>query len=182
MDFHNTATTVLRSFDEKGLHYAFIGGLALSAWGVFRATTDVDLLILSTDTEHCHSILTAHLYERFHHTENLSQYRGTLGPLGGIDLLHAAREPSRRILARAPRRRLPGLGEFPVCLPEDLIGLKLQALRNDPRRQDQERADIEALLVAAKEENRPIDWAILEDYGLLLGLVPTIEALRKSHG
>ena len=118
MDFQNTATTVLRSFDEKGLHDAFIGGLALSAWGVFRAT----------------------------------------------------------------RRRLPGLGEFPVCLPEDLIGLKLQVLRNDPRRQDQEHADIEALLVAGKEENRPIDWAILENYGVILGLAPTIEGLRKNHG
>lgn len=182
MDFANTAQTVLKCFDGQKIQFAFIGGLALSAWGVFRATSDLDLLIRVDHLTQVETILNDHFYRQVHHSENISQYAGEWGPLGGIDIVHASRAPSRLMLERAPRRDVPGVGYFPVCLPEDLIALKMQAFRNDPRRASQDRADIEALCTAAKESSRPLSWDLLVNYGQILDLEPYILELREKYG
>lgn len=41
--------TVITFLDEQGYRYAIVGGIALSQWGVVRATYDVDLKILVPD-------------------------------------------------------------------------------------------------------------------------------------
>ena len=86
------------------------------------------------------------------------------------------------MLLRAERRDVPGLGAFKVVLPEDLIGLKLQALRNDPSRDPGDRADIEALLATCKERGRAVSWAWIDEYGRLLSLGPLVAELKVSHG
>lgn len=35
--------------EDQGYRYAVIGGIALSQWGVIRATLDVDIKILAPD-------------------------------------------------------------------------------------------------------------------------------------
>ena len=44
--------TVIEYLDTQGYRYAIIGGLALSHWGVVRATYDVDLKILVPDNDY----------------------------------------------------------------------------------------------------------------------------------
>lgn len=66
---------------------------------------------------------------------------------------------------------------MPVLRTEDLIGLKLQALRNDPAREAQDFADIRTLALANRET---MDWTIVEGYFRLLGATSLLETLRKE--
>jgi predicted nucleotidyltransferase len=59
--------------------------------------------------------------------------------------------------------------------PEDLIGLKIQAYKNDPRRELQDRADIQRLI----ETTPSLDWERIKDYADLFSEWPTIEDLRR---
>ena len=46
---------------------------------------------------------------------------------------------------------------------EDQIGLKVQALVNNPGRADRDWLDIRLLLEAAAEQGAPLDWNLLAD-------------------
>lgn len=68
------------------------------------------------------------------------------------------------------------------CLSlEDIIGLKLQALVNDPARELRDRADMESLVAAAKQQGRAIDWNLLGDYFRLFERDNVLAELRDLH-
>jgi len=120
---------------------ALIGGLALAAHKVVRATQDIDFLAAATDAERLHTALLALGYRCVHRSEDAANYlRGT----EGIDLLFAHRPASERLLTSAVERET-SLGRLRVVSAEGLIGFKLQALANNPRR-PQHLDDIRALL------------------------------------
>ena len=122
---------------------ALIGGLALAAHQVVRATRDVDFLADADDADRLHEILLALGYRCVHRSEDAANYlRGD----EGLDLLYAHRPVARRLLSEAIKRETV-LGTLRVISAEGLIGFKLQALVNNPsRRRDIE--DIRALLRA----------------------------------
>lgn len=64
-----------------------------------------------------------------------------------VDLLYASRPVARRLLASAAESKT-SLGDLRVVSAEGLIGFKLQALANDPRR-TRDLEDIRALLQAS---------------------------------
>ncbi len=47
--------TAIEFLDAQDYRYAIIGGLALSHWGVVRATYDVDIKVLVPDSQEPHS-------------------------------------------------------------------------------------------------------------------------------
>ncbi len=122
---------------------ALIGGLALAAHRVVRATRDVDLLADAADARDVDRLLLAIGYQCIHRSEDVANYvRGD----EGLDVLFAHRPAALRLLKSAAER-ITAMGTFKVVSAEGLIGFKLQAVINDPtRRQDIE--DIRALLRA----------------------------------
>lgn len=48
-----------------------------------------------------------------------------------------------------------------VVRPDDLIGLKLQAIKNNPERNEQDTADIEMLISI---HGKDIDWSLIKKY------------------
>ena len=44
--------TVVNYLEQQGYRYAIIGGIALSYWGVMRATYDVDIKVLVPDSDY----------------------------------------------------------------------------------------------------------------------------------
>ena len=122
---------------------ALIGGLALAAHSVVRATQDVDFLVDADDAQFVHDVLEGLGYRCVHRSDDAANYvRGDQG----LDLLFAHRPVARRLLAEADDRAT-ALGHVHVISAEGLIAFKLQALTNDPsRRRDLE--DIRALLRA----------------------------------
>lgn len=124
---------------------ALIGGLALAAHQVVRATRDVDFLADADDADRLHEILLALGYRCVHRSEDAANY---LREDEGLDLLYAHRPTARRLLANAEERST-AMGSLRVISAEGLIGFKLQALVNNPSR-TRDLDDIRGLLRAQR--------------------------------
>jgi hypothetical protein len=122
---------------------ALIGGLALSAHKVVRATQDVDFLADAMDADALHDRLIALGYRCLHRSEDVANYRRADEAL---DVLYAHRPIARELLASAEERDTV-MGRLRVIRAEGLIAFKLQGLVNDARR-TQDLEDIRALLRA----------------------------------
>jgi len=146
-----------------GVRVALIGGFALPFHGVRRPTGDVDFLIDAAGADVVHDALERAGYRTIHRSSDTGHYRAPGSALVGVDVLYARRPPTLAMLARAT---VPPGGDVPVVDVEGLIGLKLQALENDPTREYRDREDIVALL-AAKGDT--VDRALLDEYFALFG-------------
>lgn len=126
--------------------FALIGGLALAAHRVVRATSDVDLLAPASNAGEIDAIAAKLGYHCLHRSTDVANYlRGD----ERLDLLFASRPLALRLLGAA-RERTTSFGALRVVSAEGLIGFKLQALANDPRR-TQDLEDIRALVRANRQ-------------------------------
>jgi hypothetical protein len=134
---------VVAALDAIAAPFALIGGLALASHKVVRATQDVDLL---TDVDSAAAVdraVVALGFDILHRNLEVANYaRGD----ERLDFLFASRPIARRLLANA-RSLETEFGPLRVISAEGLIGFKLQALVNDPRR-TRDLEDIRALLRA----------------------------------
>lgn len=181
MDFQLVLDTLLKRFDDEGIRYAVIGGFALGFWGVTRSTIDIDLLLLLEDAERAHNLLNELGYERGYSTENVAQYASGDSRYGNIDIIFAFRAISRNMLARAVPVAVSEEFSIKCLMPEDIIGLKIQAMNNDASREAWDRADVEALLSAKVQRNEVIDWQLLEDYFGLFDRADLLRELRDRY-
>jgi len=123
-------------------------------------------------------ILTAFGYQRVFHTENVSQYQHSDAAWGSVDFLHAFRSVSLAMLERAKKYPIFGGKRNPPTLdPEDVIGLKVQAMANDPARIARERSDIEGL---AQHYGANLDWDRIEEYYAVFDLRHEAKKLRET--
>ena len=182
MDFAKVLSQLVAGLDCQGLHYALIGGMAMAMRGVQRSTLDLDFILLLDDLEAADCILRGLGYRRVFHSANVSHYLAEEPALGRIDLLHAFRGPSLGMLQRAERLPWPGGISVPVVHLEDLIGLKVQALVNDPTRQPGDWADILQLIRHAGDCQSPVDWELLNDYFTLFDLADKVSELQLLYG
>lgn len=120
---------------------ALIGGLALAAHNVVRATRDVDFLADADDGDRLHALLLELGYRCVHRSEDAANY---LRDDEGLDLLYAHRPEARRLLAEAEEHDT-GMGRLRVISVEGLIAFKLQGYVNDVAR-SRDLDDIRALL------------------------------------
>jgi hypothetical protein len=176
VDFERVLRALLAEFDRRHIRYAAIGGFAMGVLGAARATMDLDFLVHRDDLDMLHESLTVLGYQRSVHTENVSQYHHTDSAWGSVDFVHAFREASLAMLARS--RAYPvfaGSQTMRVVDPEDVIGLKVQAMTNDPQRRPQDSADIERLMDTFSTD---LDWNRVQDYYDLFGLGDEASRLR----
>jgi hypothetical protein len=153
---------------------ALIGGLALAAHDVVRATQDVDFLVDADDARAVHEALIALGYERVHQSEDAANYiRGD----EALDLLYAHRPTARRLLERAGARET-AMGRLRVVSVEGLIGFKLQALVNEPRR-GRDRDDILELLRAGRGK---LDMQEVRSYFDLFDRGELLDELLREAG
>ena len=66
-------------------------------------------------------------------------------------------------------------------VPEDIIGLKLQALVNEPAREPRDLWDMEALLLARKRGGEQVEWEMLSEYFDLFDRGDLLAELRRKH-
>lgn len=148
---------------------ALIGGLALAAHQVVRATRDVDFLVDADDADRLHDILHALGYRCVHRSEDAANY---LRDDEGLDLLYAHRPVARRLLNEAIERETV-MGPLRVISAEGLIGFKLQALVNNPSRlRDLE--DIRALLRA---QNGRLNMSEVREYFAMFNRTEMLDGL-----
>ncbi|GAB4089427.1 nucleotidyltransferase family protein [Hydrogenophaga soli] len=146
----------LAMFALSGTEPALIGGLAVAAHQVIRATKDVDFLVAAEAANEVHDALLNLGYQCLYRSEDAANYvRG----MEGLDLLYAHRPLARRLLAQATPRETP-MGRLRVISVEGLIGFKLQGFTNDATR-TRDLDDIRALM----QRHRPsLDMTELREY------------------
>jgi hypothetical protein len=148
---------------------ALIGGLALAAHQVVRATRDVDFLVDADDADRLHGVLLDLGYRCMHRSEDAAHYlRGD----EGLDLLYARRPIARRLLGEA-NQHATALGTLRVISAEGLIGFKLQALVNNPSR-TRDLDDIRALLRAQRGK---LNMAEVHEYFALFDCTELLDEL-----
>lgn len=180
MNFKVVLQHLLRRFSEAGVEVALSGGLALSTMGVFRFTKDIDFVVVEESAGAVEKIMSELGYEKqgFSSVEILS-YRSPLKALGQVDFLVARRKYSRAMVKRACA--VPVMdGELTVKVLqiEDLIGLKLQALANDPKnRYAVDAADIQRLL---KLHGDRLDMGLVREYFGLFGKEALLDEWRRD--
>jgi predicted nucleotidyltransferase len=182
MNFAKVLACIVTDLDAHAVHYALIGGMAMAMRGLQRTTLDLDFILLLNDLAVADEILRRHGFHREFHSENVSHYLGSDPALGRIDLLHAFRSATLGMLERAERLPWPDGVTVPVVHLEDLIGLKIQALVNDPSRERRDWADIFQMLRHAGDSAIAIDWELISDYLSLFDLNDKLEEFSHAYG
>jgi hypothetical protein len=131
----------LSMFERSGTAPALIGGLAVVAHQVVRATQDVDFLLEAEAADRVHIALLDLGYTCLYRSQDAANY---VRNSEGLDLLYAHRPLARRLLAQASARETP-MGRMRIISIEGLIGFKLQGNVNDSAR-TRDLDDIRALL------------------------------------
>ncbi len=164
------ALSMFASADTKP---ALIGGLAVVAHSVVRATKDVDFLLEAEAANKVHDALLILGYECIYRSEDAANYvRGT----EGLDLLYAHRPLARRLLAQATEQETP-MGRLRVIRVEGLIGFKLQGFVNDATR-TRDLDDIHALV---KIHHATLDRVQLREYFALFNQQELLNELLAPH-
>lgn len=167
INLRKTLSDAHAALDEEGVLHALIGGFALASYGQHRATADIDLLAEGSKKEIIKKALLQNGFKIRHESPEVLQFDG----VGFLDVLLANRPLSLEMLQKAKINS--ELGVY-ILQPEDLIGLKIQAYKNDPSRELQDKADIQKLLLLKK-----IDMLLVKKYADLFNEWPTIEKLSE---
>lgn len=180
MDFEKVLPVIIKEFENNKVQYALIGGFAMGFFGVLRTTVDLDFLINRQNMNIVERILKKFGYKCVYKTENVSQFVSNLTIFGEIDFIHAFRKISKTMLARAlDMKVLDGKVNLKVLIPEDIIGLKVQAIANNPERGTQDMSDIEAII---KHNMDTLDWNLIEEYFLLFSKKKEFMNLKAKYG
>jgi len=180
MDFEKILELIIKEFEKNNIHYGLIGGFAMGALGIMRATVDLDFLVRQTDMPKIEKIMNKYEYNCIYKTKNVSQYVSDIEFFGEIDFLHAFREISVSMLKRAKKISvLKNRIKIKVLNPEDIIGLKVQAMANDLKRRIRERADIEDIM---KHFGKKLNWRLLKKYFHLFEMNKEYEDLKEKYG
>lgn len=175
---------------EGQIPHAMIGALALSQYGVVRYTADIDLLVAFQDKRKIVQMMETLNFDCFQDTDMFAQFDTEYGIWGKVDFLFVQTDEGRDILDRAVIVTDDILGEISVVQPTGYAVLKLMAIANNPERQLQDIADLEALIKASTEGHvdsvfTPLDMNILRTFarrfGVLEKLVPLLPAFDKKR-
>ncbi len=165
-------------FERLQIRYAVIGGFALGVLGAPRQTMDLDFLVRRDDLSKLDAALSDLRYTCLFRSDNVSQFRHDDPAWGSLDFIHAFRKVSLTMLDRAEIRMVSGgRVRLRTARPEDVIGLKVQAMFNDPERRLQEQRDIEALM---GRHGARLDWNRVEELYGVFGLEAEAKALREK--
>ncbi|MCX6117836.1 MAG: hypothetical protein NT027_09855 [Proteobacteria bacterium] len=172
MQIKTVMLMVHEALNAAGATHALIGGMALSALGNPRATNDVYFLVHSDFRFEIEREMLSRGFELFHSSAEVAQWTGMVP----VDFLYANREITKEMLKRANSTineiKLSGIT---VLDASDIIGLKIQAYCNNPKRLFQDLADIQKLI-----EVNEIDWKRVKIYAEAFNEWQRIESFKTT--
>ncbi len=173
VDFVRVLDTVTRFLDDRGFRYALAGAFALSAYGLSRATQDLDFAVDAKARPDLVSLLESLGYETLYCSEGYSNHVHSLPGLGRVDCVYVGEPTATNLFESA--KAAPILGRIlRVPKPEHLAAMKVLAMKNDPSRTFQEMADLQFLLGVPG-----VDVAEIRHHFERHGLLERFHELRK---
>lgn len=164
MNLKEILKILIAKFHERKIDAVLSGGLALSTMDIFRFTKDIDFLISEESNTAVDEIMTELGYEiQDFSTDEILSYLSPLKVFGQVDFLLARRKYTKAMMERASKQSIfEGKYKVKTLMPEDLIGLKIQAISNDPaNRYLIDAPDIQRLLALHQDK---MDMALVREY------------------
>lgn len=175
MDFSRVIEAVAGFLERQKARFALAGAFALHAYGLSRATSDLDFVTESGVRERLVEHLESLGYETLHASEGFSNHVHPEPAMGRVDLIYVNGETARRLF-EAPGTTLR-LGNHDLIVPraEHLAAMKVHAMKNDPGRALQEMADIRFLL-----QLEGVDQTEIRAYFDKAGLKDRFDEIKRS--
>lgn len=142
MDFKKVMRLLQDFFEEQEMETALIGGFALAAHGIPRATVDLDFLAEEACQGRIVRFLESLGYETLSRSRALSNHDHPMPSLGRVDFLYVGRETAEEIFRQGIRVPILTDRTILVAKPEHLVALKLFAKAANPGRFYREMEDI----------------------------------------
>jgi hypothetical protein len=178
MDFDKAFKSILAGLKKEGVDWALIGGFALAAAGYSRATDDIDFLVNKADWPRVKKLMGTLGYTLRHESEDAANFFGKDADRGRVDFLLAHRKYAKAMLDRAKKSdAVRGAGKIKVLIPEDLIGLKVQASSNDPLRYHRDIADVESIFIMNEGK---LDMKIVREYFQIFDREAELDEILKK--
>jgi hypothetical protein len=146
LDFGKVIDLLSGFFEREKFPFAVIGAFGLHAYGLTRATTDLDFVTDSAAQPRLVAFLEGNGYETLYVSEGYSNHLHHDPAFGRVDLVYVSGETGRRLFEGATPGLLVAGRRVPVPKPEHLAAMKVHAIKNDPARRHQELADIRFLM------------------------------------
>ncbi|OGQ36170.1 MAG: hypothetical protein A3F16_06930 [Deltaproteobacteria bacterium RIFCSPHIGHO2_12_FULL_43_9] len=169
MDIKSLLELVHELLDNASIDHALIGGLALGALGFERFTNDIDILVDGDDRETLKNVFEKAGFTVFNENKEFIQFAGK----GPIDVMFANRPLSKEMLKHASKIKHIGIK---CLLVEDIIGLKIQSFATNPKRELQEKADIQKLI---ELHDNNINWEKVKKYADIFSKWEDIQFIRR---
>ena len=118
------------ALSQRNIAYCVIGGVAVNAHGAVRATHDLDVMLRMEDAPAARDAVSVLGYRTLDAGGEIESF---VRSRTRLDILLAQRPITRDLLARARSIDYAGL-PIKVIPLEGLLGLKIQAFNDDPRR------------------------------------------------
>jgi len=176
MDFKKVFNTIFTELNNNKINYALMGGIALGFLGSDRITKDIDILVDVNDREKIKNILSKNFYNLFYESENVLQFISDLKIFGELDIIIAKNKYTKNMLKRARIIQINNNIKLYLLQPEDIIGLKLQAIKNDSERYNK---DIEDIIFI--KENYKLDKNIIKEYCKILNMDKICKNIFKEY-
>ena len=166
IQLRKTLQTAHETLDKNKIDHALIGGLALAVYNEdSRSTSDIDLLADGNKKNEIKECLVAAGFNLNYESNEVLQFTG----IGFLDVILANRDLTQEMLKKAQSR--PPF-DVHVVRAEDIIGLKIQAYKNDSSRELQDKADIQKLM-----RSQNLDLKLIKKYADLINEWATIQKL-----
>lgn len=175
MDFVRVYALVAGFLEARGARVAVVGGLGLHGHGVTRATVDLDLVSEAEAQGPLIAFLETQGYETLHRSAGYSNHLHREAELGRLDLIYVDAATARPLFAGCAARLELGSRTALVPRAEHLAAMKVQAMKNDPSRELQDLADVQALLRLPG-----VDAAEVRGYFERAQLLDRYDAIRRS--
>jgi predicted nucleotidyltransferase len=175
LEFAKVIANVAGFLEQQRCRFAVIGAFGLHAYGLARATQDVDFAVESWIQPKLLEFVQRLGYETLHVSTGYSNHVHPDASLGRVDFVYVDSETARRLfLATGSTLELEGM-RIPVPRAEHLAAMKVQAMKNDPSRRLQEMADIQFLARLPG-----VDREEIRGYFEKAGLAATYDDIERS--
>lgn len=176
MQFDEVLRTWKGFFEDEGLPYAVIGGLAVRVWGRARFTNDIDIAVRRGDAARVIGHAEGLGYQTLFVSTGYSNHLHPDRRFGRIDFMYVDDEKGRPIFESAVLMPVIEGITAPVARPEYLAMMKAVAMKNAPMRALYEGEDVRVLL------NVPgVDRDKVREYFEQIGMLELFDAIEKSR-